>query len=467
MQHGDPLPHRHRIGLTRREVLQVGYSGLLGVGLPFVLGGRATADAPAAGTLEGAGSGKSPKSVLIVFLTGAASHHDTFDMKPEAPAEIRGQFQPIATAIPGVHVCEHLPQLAARMKQYALVRSLSHRDNNHLMSTHHVLTGNLQPGGFFDKVASRDDWPSYASGLAYLRPRSDGLPSGVNLPTFLMEGPLTWPGQHAGFLGPKYDPWQITGDPNKPDFRVDTLQLAQGIDVSRLENRRSLLGELDRQQRSLGKAADAKRMSDYQELAISILTSSKLAQAFRLDREPDALRDRYGRNTYGQSLLLARRLIEAGVPVVQANMGHVQNWDSHGDIFPTLKDRLLPPLDQGVSALLDDLASLGLLDETLVMMLGEFGRTPQINAGRGRDHWGHCFFGVFAGAGVQGGQVLGKSDETGAHPVTKTYSPNDVGATVYQVLGIPPGAEVRDRLNRPVTLSSGDIIEPLFSGAAT
>ncbi len=455
--------HQHTIGIRRRELLQVGYSALLGVGLPACFSGKGLA----ADTPHSSGFAISrPKSVILIFLTGACSHHDTFDMKTDAPAEIRGEFQPIATSVAGVHICEHLPNLAARSHQYALVRTLSHGDNNHLMSTHHVLTGNVQPGGFFDKVASRDDWPSYASALAYLRPRHDGIPSGVNLPTFLVEGPLTWPGQHAGLLGPKYDPWQITGDPAKSDFRVDALTLAPGIDVARLGKRQSLLGVINHEQRRMAGIAESQRLSDEQQLAFSILTSSRLAQAFDLKREPDAARERYGRNTTGQSLLLARRLVEAGVPMVQANIGRVQNWDNHGDIFRTLRDRLLPPLDRGVAALLDDLHSLGLIDETLVMMLGEFGRTPKINPARGRDHWGPCFFGIFAGAGVRGGQVIGKSDDIGAYPVTAAYSPNDVGATVYHLLGLPADAEGRDRLNRPVRLNSGKVMDPLFSGAA-
>ncbi len=457
----DNSAHQHTNGIRRREVLQVGYSGLLGLGLPAVLSRRSRA-----AQTDNSGVPTKPKSIVIVFLTGAASHHDTFDLKPNAPVEIRGEFNPIATSVPSIQISEHLPKLAVRADKYALIRTLSHKDNNHLMSTHHVLTGNLQPGAFFDKVASRDDWPSYSSACAFLRPRTDGIPTGVNLPTFLAGGPLTWPGQHAGFLGPKYDPWQIIGDPNKKDFKVDSLTLSPGIDVTRLDKRRSLLDEINRQQRGLGQIAEARRMSDDQQLAFSILTSSKLARAFELNREPAAVRDRFGRNSYGQSLLLARRLVEVGVPVVQANIGRVQNWDNHGNIFPTLKKRLLPPLDQGVAALLDDLESLGLLDETLVMMLGEFGRTPKINAKKGRDHWGPCFFGLFAGAGVRGGQVIGKSDEIGAYPVTTAYSPNDVGATVYQTLGIPPQSVVRDRLNRPVHLNSGTVIEPLFSGAA-
>jgi len=456
------VPHRHTIGMTRRELLQVGYSGLLGLGLPSLLAGRSEA-----AEVRGLPTNPvaKPKQIVIVFLTGAASHHDTFDMKPDAPAEVRGEFKPISTSVPGLHVCEHLPQLAARADKYATIRTFSHGDNNHLMSTHYVLTGELQPGGFFDKIASRDDWPSYASACAYLRPRTDGIPTGVNLPTFLMSGPLTWPGQHAGLLGPKYDPWQITGDPNKPEFRVSDLTLADGLDVNRLGDRQSLVGALNGHQQRLADLAVSRRLTSEQDLAFSILTSSKLSRAFQLDRESDSVRDRYGRNTTGQSLLLARRLVDVGVPVVQTNIGPVQNWDSHSKIFPTLKDRLLPPLDQGVAALLDDLDSSGKLDEPLAMLLGEFGRTPKINNNQGRDHWGPCFFGLFAGAGVQGGQVIGTSDKIGAYPVTKAYSPIDLGATVYHLLGIPSHAEVRDRFGRPLRLNRGEVIEPLFSGA--
>ncbi len=448
---------------TRRELLQVGYSGLLGLGMSAAVGGRTPSVEAADATASVA---RKPKQVVIVFLTGAASHHDTFDMKPDATAAIRGEFNPIATRIPGYGICEHLPHLAARADRFSVIRTLSHKDNNHLMSTHHVLTGTRQPGGFFDKVASRDDWPDYAAGCAFLKPRNDGIPTGVNLPTFLASGPLTWPGQHAGFLGPKYDPWQITGDPNKKTFKVDALTLRDGLSVSRLRDRQSLLGEINLQQRRLEADASARRMSDDQDLAFSILTSSDLARAFELTREDDKTRDRYGRNTTGQSLLLGRRLLEVGVPVVQCNIGRVQTWDNHSNIFPTLKNRLLPPVDQGVAALLDDLHESGRLDETLVMMLGEFGRTPKINDKKGRDHWGPCFFALFAGAGVLPGQVIGKSDEIGAYPVTRAYSPNDVGATVYSVLGIDPHSAVRDRLNRPVHLNTGDVIESLFTGAA-
>jgi hypothetical protein len=456
-------PHRHTIGINRRELLQVGYSGLLGLGLSSL---------PAAAAPTSAGrQARKPKSLIIIYLTGAPSHIDTFDLKPDAPAEVRGEFKPIATNVPGIHVGEHLPRLAARADKYALVRTLSHRENNHLVATHHVLTGYPQPGAFFDKVASRTDWPCYSSGLAYLRPRNDGVPTGVNLPTFLVEGPLTWPGQHAGFLGPRCDPWQITRDPNARDFRVDSLRLAAGLEIDRLDDRRALLEQVDRQQQALAAQAETTRLSDQQQKAFAMLTSGKLAQAFEMEREPAAVRDRYGRHAFGQSMLLARRLVQAGVTVVQANMGHVQNWDTHGENFTRLKKDLLPPLDRGAAALLDDLAASGLLDETMVLLLGEFGRTPKIGGqpgskGAGRDHWAPCFFGLFAGAGVRGGQVIGKSDKVGAYPATTPYSPDDVGATVYHTLGIDPASEVRDRQGRPVQLNRGSVMQSLFTGTA-
>jgi hypothetical protein len=455
-----PLPHRHTIGVNRRELLQVGYSGLLGLGMAssFARGASKGQTSPS--------GAKKPKSVLIVFLTGAASHFETFDPKPDAPPEIRGEYKHIATRTPGLLACEYLPKLAARSNLYSVVRSLSHRDNNHLMSTHYVLTGHLQPGGFFDKIASRDDFPNYAAGLSYFRKPPEGTPVGVNLPTYLMEGPLLWPGQHAGFLGPKHDVMQITQDPNKPDFKVDNLRPAAGMDVGQLKDRLALLNAVNDQRKWLADQAETKKLSDQQQQAVSVLTSGKVAKAFDIDQEPVAVRDRYGRHAFGQSCLLARRLIEAGVPVVQANMGRVQNWDSHGDLFKRMKKDLLPPLDGGVSALLDDMTERGLLEDTLVMMLGEFGREPKINKQGGREHWGPCFSALFAGAGVRPGQVIGKSDKNGGYPTTTPYSPDDVGATVYTVLGVNPHAEVADRLGRPVQLNRGQVIRPLFDGAA-
>lgn len=450
--HSASLPHP--TGITRRAALQVGFSGLLGVGLASPL-------LRAAESATAVRSSRSPKSMILVFLTGAPSHIDMFDLKPDAPPEVRGEFKPIATKLPGEHISEHLPRLAARNDRYTLVRSLAHRENNHLVATHHLLTGHPQPGAFFDKVASRTDWPNYAAALDYLRPRNDGVPTGVNLPTYLVEGPLTWPGQHAGLLGPRHDPWQITRDPNAADFRFDNLRLAPGMEVSRLADRKGLLEQVNQQQRALEELAEGKRLSDQQQKAFSVLTSGRVAHAFDMDREPAVVRERYGRHAFGQSLLLARRLVQAGVRVVQANMGRVQNWDTHGDNFRRLKKDLLPPLDQGVAALLDDLDATGLINDTLVVLLGEFGRTPKI-VGNGRDHWAQCFSGVFAGAGVQRGQVIGRSDKIAAYPATTPYSPDDVGATVYHVLGIDPTSEVRDRQDRPVQLNRGSVMQALF-----
>jgi hypothetical protein len=407
--------------------------------------------------------------MILVFLTGGLCQLDSFDLKPEAPEGIRGEFQPIDTRAPGVRICEHLPELARRADTLAIVRSMAHRDSNHLNATHWVLTGQPQPGAFFDKVASRTDYPCYASALDYVRPPSDGVPSGVLLPTFLMEGPLIWPGQHAGFLGPKHDPWQIRQDPNRPEFRMQDLALPVGFSVERLHRRRGLLDEIGAQRDALGARPGKDPLAEQRELAYSLLLSGQVARAFEIQREDPRLRDRYGRHLFGQSLLLARRLVQAGVPIVQANMGPVQTWDTHSGNFKSLKRRLLPPLDRGVSALLDDLAATGLLAETLVVITGEFGRTPRLggpnNARDGRDHWPAVFSAVFAGAGVRGGQVIGQSDRLGAYPASRPYSPADLAATVYSALGIDPATEVRDRLGRPTRLSTGDVIEPLDSAA--
>jgi hypothetical protein len=454
----------HQSGILRREFLQVGFSGLLGMGLPGLLAGRALA--------KGSGAVPRAKSMILVFLTGGLSHIDSFDMKPDAPEGIRGEFKPVATNAPGVHFCEHLPGLAARADKLAVVRTLSHAHTNHLNGTHQVLTGHPQPGAFFDKVASRDDYPCYASVLDKVRPNPDGVPSGVMLPTFLMEGPLVWPGQHAGFLGPKYDPWQIRQDPNGRNFRVDDLALPAGLDSDRIRRRQALFTDLDPWKGSSGQASQKDPFADQREIACSLLASGRVSRAFAMDREDPRLRDRYGRHMFGQSLLLARRLVHAGVPIVQVNMGRVQTWDTHSGNFSGLKRRLLPPTDRGVSALLDDLAVTGLLDETLVVIAGEFGRTPRIgrstgnaNSPDGRDHWSACFSVAFAGAGVRGGQVIGQSDKTGAYPASRSFSPADFAATIYHALGIDPKTELQDRLARPIRVCTGEPITSLFSGA--
>lgn len=452
--------HSHTIGLTRREILQVGYSGLLGMTLPELMQSAAAASP----------TRRPAKAMILVFLTGGPSHLDTFDLKPEAPAEVRGDFKPISTNVPGIQISEHLPGFAKRMDRLAIVRSMTHKTEGHLPATHWILTGRNIPGipadSGADKIRSRTDWPSYGAALSYFRPRTDGMPSVVNLPTYLQEGALLWPGQYAGCMGPKYDPWQITDDPNKPNFHVENLSLPSGFTVERMQNRQSLLALVNQKQDKLSRLAETQVLADQQKSAFSLLTSGSFSNAFHLESEPAAVRDNYGRHMYGQSLLLARRLVEAGVPIVQANMGIVQTWDSHGDNFNRLKNVLLPPVDKGVCALLDDLKERGMADDVLVVVTGEFGRTPKINATAGRDHWCSVFSSVFSGAGVRGGQVIGASDPMGGVPATHGFAPDDLGATVYRTLGLDPASEFIDREGRPQRLSQGEVIEQLFTGAS-
>ncbi len=446
--------------MTRRGFIQVGYSGLLGMGLPGLLAARSSAGTGRQGT------GRA-RSVIVILLSGGLGQHDSFDMKPEATDRFRGEFKPIDTAVPGIRVCEHLPRLAARADRLAIVRSMSHPEGNHLVAVHRVLTGqpsNPRGASDLDRVASRDDFPCYAAVLDLLRHRSNGIPSGVALPTRLVEGPLTWPGQDAGFLGPRHDPWQLRLDPSRPEARDDSLTVAPGLDAERLHRRRHLLGQT-------AVPAPNDPFVDQQDAALAMLCNGNVGRALDTEREDPRLADRYGRHLFGRSLLIARRLVEAGVPVVQAAMGIVQTWDTHVANFPRLRDSLLPPLDQAVSALLDDLEVRGLLDETLVVMLGEFGRTPRITVLKpgdvpGRDHWPAVFPAVFAGGGVAGGQVIGKSDRLGAYAVSKTFGPPDLAATVYHALGVDPATELRDRLGRPVRLCSGEVMTPLYTAAA-
>lgn len=448
--------HHHCLGLSRREALQVGFSGLLGLNFSQALGRQAAA------TDHTSTFGRA-KSVILVFCTGAPAHQDIWDLKPEAPKEVRGEFAPADTNVPGVQITPHLPSLARMADQYAIVRSMTHSLPGHEQATHFMLTGvNGLPAGA-THMASRHDWPCYASCVQYLRPRGDGLPSGVMLPTYLHNG-YGFSGQNGGFMGSDYDPWQLTRDPNAADFRLSELDLLPGLSVERLGNRRGLLASLDAQRRDLAEAANAQDLSARMQNAYTLLTeNARFRTAFDLSSEPAGSRDRYGRHSFGQSLLLARRLVEAGMPVVQANMGSMNNWDTHGQNFKQLKDRLLPPFDQGLSALLEDLKARGLLGETLVVVVGEFGRTPQINATAGRDHWSGVFSAVFAGAGVRGGQVIGASDAHAAWPATRGWYPADLGATVYSALGIDPGSQIVDRLGRPHRMNAGEVITPLYS----
>ncbi|MCE9531285.1 MAG: DUF1501 domain-containing protein, partial [Planctomycetes bacterium] len=369
-------------------------------------------------------------------------------------------------------ICEHLPKLAEQTNRWSILRTMAHLEHNHLLATHVALTGRPTPiprgGSDLDRVESRNDFPNFAAALDYIRPRNDGVPTGVSLPNYLIEGPLTWPGQHAGFLGAKHDPWSINHDPNDPAFKIDSLSLQPGVTAPRLLSRRELLDQLN----SPAENRQAVRLQSFveqQSMAFSLLTSARVAKAFQIDQETPADRERYGRNKFGQSLLLSKRLIEAGVPMVQAAMGIVQTWDTHVDNWGRLKNTLLPQLDQGLAALMDDLASTGLLDQTLVIVMGEFGRTPKISklsgeAVPGRDHWAHAYSGLFAGAGVRGGQVIGQTDANAAYPISRAFSPADVCTTIFEALGVDHSAVLMDPLGRPNHLLNGEVIESLYTG---
>jgi hypothetical protein len=375
----------------------------------------------------------------------------------------------MSTSVPGIQICEHLPLTAARADKFAIVRSMTHGVPVHELGTHFLLSGidALPPGA--NHMATRHDWPNYASGLEYVKPRSDGIPNGVLLPTYLNAG-YGFSGQNGGVLGAKFDPWHVTSDPNAPGFKAGDLQ-TPGISVDQIRNREALLKSVDHQQSLMERVAESKQFSDKQAKAFGLLSAGKLASAFDLGRESVAMRDRYGRHMFGQSLLLARRLLENGVPYVQAHMGAMNHWDTHNENCKSLKTRLLPPFDLAYSALLDDLEARGMLSETLVVTVGEFGRTQKMgtdNGGNitgkdGRDHWGGCFFALFAGGGVRGGQVIGKSDKHGAYPAVNPYKPSDLGATVYSALGVDPASEVLDRGGRPMALNRGTPIAALFS----
>ena len=457
------LPDRTQMAFHRRELLQAGASSFFGIGLSGLLSLQACATTASRRTPQ-------VKSVVLVFLTGGGSHIDMFDPKPDS-AETKGEFSPIATRTPGLHFGELMVGMAERSDQLAVVRSMSHGDNRHLSGTHDILTGVEQifrGDSNQDKSLSRVDRPCYGGALSYLRPSPGGLPSQVTIPNPLNEGTLIWPAQHAGFLGPKYDPFQVTGDPNSDKFRVNDLSLVDGISAGRFEGRWQLLNEVAQQRRAIEDSTAGQQLNDYQTAAYSMLSSGRLTQAFAMDRETPEIRERYGRNSRGQTLLLARRLVEAEVPFIQCNMGIVQSWDTHVNHFPRCKSELLPTTDRGVSALIDDLTDRGRLDETLIIVVGEFGRTPTISplAGQsvpGRHHWAHGYSAVFAGGGVRGGQVIGKTDNIGGYPVTTPWHPNDIGATVYSSLGIDPETTIHDRTGRPNRLNHGRVMDVLYS----
>lgn len=438
-------------------MLQIGGAGLLGLTLPDLL----RAEARSRGV---SGQNASADRLLVIFLNGGPSHLDMWDMKPAAPVEIRGEFRPIPTSLPGVQFSEHLPRMARHMHRCTLVRSMHHSVNNaHAAAVYAGLTGHDR--GEIGGGARPTDHPSLGSVAGLVRPVAGGILPYVSLPYITKEGAggPPQPGFTGGWLGRKRDPLFVLRDPNRPDFSMPELGLGGDITRDRLDRRRELEATL----RPIGDNRFLRDMDEFQERAFDLLTSQATRNAFRIDREPAPLRESYGRNIYGQSVLLARRLLEAGTRVVTLSWAPDANatWDTHGNNFNKLRNELLPALDRAVGSLLGDLHARGMLERTLVAVMGEFGRTPRINNNAGgRDHWNFCYSLLLAGGGMKAGYVHGASDRIGARPSLNPLTPADIIATLYHCLGIPPDLELRDRLDRPLALVPwGNVVQPLLA----
>ncbi len=442
-------------GLTRRRWLHVGALGAAGLCLPDLLRARGPA---------GPGHFGRAKSCILCFLFGAPAHQDIWDLKPDAPADVRGEFRPAASSVPGVRLGEHVPLVARAAHRFALVRSVQHPDNTHTVAMHYMLTGRRHAQPNTNPRNQPTDFPCFGAAVQYLRPGRGGLPSGVSLnapANQVSANNHVFPGFFAGLLGSRYDPLFVAQDPSAPGFAP--LPTAGADEAGRLRLRRGLLESVDRRRRALDAVAGVRDFDEYHRRAFGLVTAPAARQAFDLAREPAAVRDRYGRSPFGQGCLLARRLVEAGVRLVTVNWARDDAyWDTHANNFKLLKDALLPPFDRAFSALLEDLDQRGLLGETLVVCLGEFGRSPKVNANAGRDHWAACNSVVLAGGGVRGGQVLGASDRLAAYPATPPVSPADLAATIYHALGIDPRTELHDALGRPLPLSDGGPLHELF-----
>jgi hypothetical protein len=428
-------------GVTRRGFLRAGFLGLAGLTLADHLRLKAQAQA--------AGRPTPDTAVILCWLGGGPSHLDMYDLKPSAPAEFRGEFRPIATNLPGVQISEHLPRQARLMDKLSVVRSVTHTNAGHGMGTHWMMTGYVPTIEINDNLN-----PSAGSVAACLRgAAAPRMPAYVCLPN-------PPPSANAAYLGVAYNPFSPGDDPNNPNFNVRDLRLVPQVDLGRFRNRRELLSGLDNLRRDVDAQGTAEGYDRFYRDAFEIVTGARCRNAFDIHREDPRLRDRYGRDTWGQSALLARRLVEAGVTFVTVNMG---GWDTHNNNFQGLRTRLLPRYDQALAALLEDLYERGLDRRVLVVTYGEFGRTPRINTTAGRDHWPGAMSVVFAGGGLRMGQIIGATDSRAEHPTARAVGPQDVLATMYHVLGIDYRHEFHDAAQRPIlVLNEGRPIAELI-----
>ena len=481
----NPTPQHPKF--SRRTAVQAGAIGLLGLGMNHLAAFRGVATASSS-----AGTVPSAKRVIYIFLSGGLAQHESFDPKPEAPDEVRGEFRPIATRTPGLQICEHLPRLAAISDKWALVRSLTHPYNEHSQGHMVMLSGRTpMPVGFDANAPKPGDWPSMAAIAGAMLPAGNNLPPAVVLPERMIHRTgRVIPGQFAGQMGPQRDPWFVEASPFNGDtygafpeyefhhergqqhsarlkFEAPNLSLPSGLNFDRLGNRLGLLGKLDDERRSLERSAEEQDFDRYRQQAVSLLVDPATRKAFDVVHADEQTQERYGKNTFGWSLLMARRLVGSGVSLVQVNLGNNECWDTHQAIFPNLKNFLLPPTDRAVAALIEDLDASGELDSTLIVMAGEFGRTPKISTLpgvklSGRDHWGAAQSVFLAGGGIRGGTVIGSTDKLGGQPTSDPQTPENVAATIYSALGIPATAVWHDAVDRPHQIYYGEPMSGLM-----
>ncbi|MEZ6118036.1 MAG: DUF1501 domain-containing protein [Pirellulaceae bacterium] len=448
---------------NRRKVLQIGGAGMLGLTMPKLMQAAALPHhVPKA------------KSVIFLFQWGGPSQLDTFDMKPNAPVGVRSPYKPISTNVPGMQVCELLPRVSRIMDKVCLIRTMTHTMNNHASAGYYAISGHEPPS---DDQRLRDSlqlFPAYGSVVDRLLPNENGVPTFVAYPHVIRDGSIV-PGQHASFLGKKHDPLFFKEDPNAENFALPELSLPANLSVDRLGRRRELQKLIDSQSRLMEASQAVRGFDNYYEKALSMLTTDRVRKAFDLSAESDVLREAYGRTTYGQSCLLARRLVESGVKFVTVYFSNSiggrtiesGGWDTHGfdntRMYKIIDKYHMPITDQTLPTLLNDLENRGLLDETLVVWVGEFGRTPKINDNESRDHWPKCYTALLAGGGVQGGATYGTSDEYAAYPADHPVRPDDLAATMFHLLGIDPHTEVFDRANRPLPITSGTVLDSIIA----
>jgi hypothetical protein len=463
---------------NRRELIRIGGLWSFGSTLPLLFEAQAAAAREAGSTPS---SDLAPiRSCIMYFLYGGPSHIDTVDMKPDAPVEIRGDFQPIATSVPGLRICEHLPRLAKWMHRIAVIRSVHHQCRLHDAACTHTITGRVPPRGDGENFSPPSEdlsFPSQGAIVSYLRRQNR-----IDLPyaalPFFIHNLFPPEGQAGGFLGSGYAPFLIKGNSTTLTYDTELRQLPEGLTHQRLNRRTALLREID------GEPGQVSKLRPFYDRAFDLLDSEKVRRALEVEQEPRAVRERYGlgwkerkyindmsggvldasQQLRGQNLLLARRLVEAGVPFVNVYdfLQQGANWDSHGDNAAKLKTYLLPPVDQGLSALIEDLDQRGLLDSTLVVVVGEFGRTPRFNKNAGRDHWPDCYSAILVGGGILGGAVYGSSDKIGAYPASDPVTPGDLAATLFWRFGIDPRTEIHDTTGRPFQIANGDPLRRLF-----